>query len=178
VTGLGARDLFVPDPALVVLVGAAGSGKSSFARRHFAPDEVISSDALRARISGDEADQRVSPAAFSILHRAVERRLAAGQFTVVDATNVRAYARRALVVRGRAAGVPAIAIVLDLPPSTVRSRNAARAERVVADEVVVAQLADLASSLVPDALEREGFEAVHVLRSEAELDAVRIVRSA
>ena len=27
----------LPDPSLVVLIGASGSGKSSFARRHFAP---------------------------------------------------------------------------------------------------------------------------------------------
>jgi protein phosphatase len=178
VAGLAGRDLSIPDPALVVLIGAAGAGKSTFARRHFAADEVISSDALRAQISGDEADQSVSRVAFAILHRAVARRLASRRLTVVDATNVRAYARRALVARARAAAVPAVAIVLDLPPSAVRGRNAGRAQRVVADEVIAAQLAELAMSLLPGGLEREGFQAVHVIGSEAELDAVRIVRRA
>ena len=57
----------LPDPSLVLLVGAAGSGKSTFAARHFGADEVLSSDAMRARLSGDEADQRVSRAAFAII---------------------------------------------------------------------------------------------------------------
>jgi predicted kinase len=69
--------LELPDPALVLLVGPAGSGKSTFAAREFAPDEVVSSDELRGLIGRDEADQTVSRAAFAVLHRIVERRLAA-----------------------------------------------------------------------------------------------------
>ena len=100
------RVIAIPDPSLVVLVGAAGSGKSTFAARHFAPDEVLSSDAFRALLSGDEADQRATKTAFSILHREVVRRLAAGRLVVVDATNVEHHARRALVERARAAACP------------------------------------------------------------------------
>ncbi|HEY7522870.1 MAG TPA: AAA family ATPase [Candidatus Limnocylindrales bacterium] len=171
-------EIAVPDPSLVLLVGAAGAGKTTFASRHFRTDEVMGSDALRARIAGDEADQRVTRTAFSILHRMVERRLATGRLTVVDATNTRRHARRALLVRGRAAGVPVVAIVLDLPPGEVQRRNAARPGRVVGSEIVARQLDDLAAALGPGVLEAEGFAAVHRLRAQAELDAVRIRRVA
>ncbi|HEY7737084.1 MAG TPA: AAA family ATPase [Candidatus Limnocylindrales bacterium] len=169
-------EITVPDPSLVLLVGAAGAGKTTFAARHFRPDEVVASDAFRERLSGDEADQRVTRTAFSILHRTVERRLAAGRLTVVDATNVQAYARRALVARAGSAGTPVVAIVLDLPSVTVLARNAERPGRVVGTEVVERQLSDLARSLVPGRLDGEGFDAVHRIRSTADLDAVRIVR--
>jgi predicted kinase len=120
------RVIEIPDPALVVLVGAAGAGKTTFAARHFAADEVLSSDGLREAISGDAADQRATGPAFAALHRALTRRLHAGRLTVVDATNVTPTARGALLRRAAAAGVPAFAIVLDMPPALVIARNASR----------------------------------------------------
>src|SRR5262245_20485500 len=107
-------EIVLTDPSLVVLVGAAGAGKSTFAARHFKTDEVLSSDGYRALIAGDESDQRVNRAAFGRLHRELEWRLAAGRLTVVDATSVELHARRALLARAAAARLPATAIVLDL----------------------------------------------------------------
>ena len=126
-TGMGAPPVIVlPDPCLVVLVGAAGSGKSTFAARHFAPSEVLSSDAFRELVSGDAADQAATGAAFAALHAALSRRLRDRLLTVVDATSVQAHARRQLTRRAAEAGVPAIAVVLDLPGTVVLARNAAR----------------------------------------------------
>jgi protein phosphatase len=170
------RVIAIPDPSLVVLVGAAGSGKSTFAARQFAADEVLSSDAYRALLSGDEADQRRTRTAFSILHREVVRRLAAGRLVVVDATNVEHHARRALVERAHAAGVPAIAIVFALPPGLVHARNAARTERVVDSAVVERHLARLAVALGDGGIGSEGFAAVHVLGSVEEIDEAVIQR--
>ena len=168
------RTIELPDPCLVVLVGAAGSGKTTLAARLFAPDQVLSSDAHRALISGDEADQRVTKTAFAVLHRRLARRMAEGLTTVVDATNVSSFARRSLVRRAVAHGIPAVAIVLDLPPQLVLSRNAARSGRIVPEDAVRRQLGELAGSIRRGSLDLDGFEAVHVLRSAADVDALEI----
>jgi predicted kinase len=170
----------IPDPSLVVLIGAAGSGKSTFAGRHFDRSEILSSDAFRALIAGSEADQTATRAAFGRLHRELARRLAAGRLSVVDATNVDRAARRALLKRSRAASLPAVAIVLDLAPELVLARNAARLERVVDHGIVRDHLARLRQALdAPDLnLDQEGFDQVVRLQNPAEIEGVRIVRLA
>jgi protein phosphatase len=167
--------LSVRDPSLIVLVGPAGSGKSTLARRLFAADEILSSDALRAVVAGDEADQAASRTAFSILHRELARRLAAGKLTVVDATNLRREHRRPLLARAHQAGVPAVAVVLDLPVDVVRAQNAGRA-RVVDAEVVDRHLAWLRRSVDDGQLAAEGFAPVIVLRTPDEVAGLRIDR--
>jgi len=169
-------ELRIPDPCLVVLIGAAGVGKSTFAARHFAPDEVLSSDAFRALVAGDAADQRATGPAFAALHRELGLRLAAGRLTVVDATNVTAAARRELLRRATAAGVPAVAIVLDLPGPVALARNAARPGRVAPEAAVRGHLRDVAGSLPDGRLEAEGFAAVVRLSDPADVDAIRMVR--
>lgn len=166
------------EPCLVVLIGAAGAGKSTLAARLFATDEVLSSDAHRALLTGDEADQGVTKKAFAILHRRLAQRLAEGRTTVVDATNVTSFARRSLTRRAAAHGVPAIAIVLDLEPALVLARNATRNGRIVPEAAVRRQLADLGRSLRRDALATDGFSAVHHLRTAAEVEGLELVRSA
>jgi protein phosphatase len=168
--------VILPDPALVALVGAAGSGKSTMAARLFPPDEVLSSDFLRAAIAGDERDQRATRPAFAALHRALARRLASGRLTVVDATNVERHARRALLRRAAAAGVPAIAIVLDLPAPLVLARNAARPGRTVDPRIVRDHLELLRSALAGGDLATEGWSAVVRIRAATDLDDLSIER--
>jgi predicted kinase len=171
-------EIEIPDPSLVVLIGAAGAGKSTFAARHFAADEILSSDRFRALVSGDEADHSATHAAFGRLHRELARRLARGQMTVVDATSVEPSSRRTLLARAAAAGIPATAIVLDLPAEIVLARNAARRPRVVDEDIVRRHLERLRASLDGPAppLYREGFAQVVVLRDPTEVDRVRIRR--
>src|ERR671929_1412115 len=105
----------IPELALVVLIGASGSGKSTFARRHFKPTEVLSSDFCRALVSDDENDQAATKDAFEVLHFVAAKRLAAGRLTVVDATNVQPEARKPLLQLARSYHVLPVAIVFNLP---------------------------------------------------------------
>ena len=166
----------IPRPAVVVLVGAAGAGKSTFARRHFAAESILSSDELRGVVRGDPTDQSVTAVAFRILHRQLVKRLATRQSSVVDATNLTAVARATILRRAALAAVPAIAIVLVPPGPDVHARNAARPGGVVPADVVDRQLAAAAvlgatRDEIVARLRDEGFAAVHVLASTAEIDA-------
>jgi len=167
----------LPDPSLVVLIGAAGAGKTTFAARHFDASEVLSSDAFRATISGDAADQSASAAAFRALHRALERRLRDGRLCVVDATNLGREARRALLSRAASAGVPAVAIVLDLPPDVVLARNVARPDRVVPEDVVQRHLGQIRQVLDGAALVGNGFERILILRDPVEVEGLEVRRT-
>ena len=168
--------LVLPDPSLVVLVGAAGSGKSTLAARLFPPDETLSSDAMRAVVSGNEADQRSTAAAFRILHKSLDHRLATGQTTVVDATNTKAEDRRPLLQGARTAGVPAVALVLDLPPDTILAQSAGRTARVVDPAVVDRHIAAIRRTIDQGQLTAEGFDHVVLLRSPTEATALRLER--
>ncbi|MFD8868516.1 polynucleotide kinase-phosphatase [Streptomyces sp. NPDC059590] len=173
-TTTATRGLAVPDLSLVVLIGTTGSGKSSFARRHFLPTQIVSSDVCRGLVADDENDQSATPEAFDLLHYIAGKRLAAGRLTVVDATNVQSQARRSLIELARAHDVLPVAIVLDVPESVCARRNAERPDRAgLPAHVIPRQRRELRRSL--KSLEREGFRKVHILRGEAEVEAAGIV---
>ncbi|RMB79733.1 polynucleotide kinase-phosphatase [Streptomyces shenzhenensis] len=168
------RVLPVTDLSLVVLVGASGSGKSTFARRHFKPTEVISSDFCRGLVSDDENDQSATRDAFDVLHYIAGKRLAAGRRTVVDATSVQQDSRRQLIELAREHDVLPIAIVLDVPEEVCAERNAARADRAgMPRRVIHRHVRELRRSVRH--LEREGFRKVHILRGVDEVEAASVV---
>jgi len=166
--------LTVPELSLVVLVGASGSGKSTFAARHFGRYETVSSDVCRGLVSNDETDQAATGPAFELLHFIAGKRLAAGHLTVVDATNVQADARKHLVALAREHDVLPVAILFDVPESVCVQRNAARPERAFGVHVVRRQRDQLRRSL--RGLAKEGFRRVHTLRGVEEIEAASIVR--
>jgi len=166
--------LVLPDPCVVLLVGPAGAGKSTFAARHFPPDAILSSDALREAIAGDAADQRATGPAFSALHRALDRRLAAGRLAIVDATNLTASARSSIRRIAGRRGVPVVAIVFDLPAELVRRQNAGRTGRVVPDDVVTRHLDALAAARAAGAFQREAYALVIRLADAAAVAGISV----
>lgn len=161
--------LEIPRNAVVLLVGAAGAGKSTFARRHFPADTVISSDDLRSAITGDVTDQSSNGRVFAAVHRALEARLAAGRLTVIDATNLTATGRRAIRERAAAARAPVTAILLAPAAEVVHRQNRSRSGRRVPDAVVDRHLAALDVLLDRDGLASEGYARVLVLRTPEEI---------
>ncbi len=170
----GRRELGIPELSLVVLIGVSGSGKTTFARQHFGPFEVISSDFCRGLVADDENDQAATADAFDVLAYIAGKRLAAGRLTVVDATNVQPAARKQFVELARAHDVLPVAIVLDLPKNLCTQRNSGRADRTFGTPVIHRQHDQLRRSL--RGLSREGFRKVHVLRSPAQVEAAVVVR--
>ena len=169
------RVVDVPELSLVVLIGASGAGKSTFAGTHFVPTEVISSDFCRGLVADNENDQSASKDAFDVLHYIAGKRLAAGRLTVIDATNVQQESRKHLLNPAREHDVLPVAIVLDVPEQVCVGRNVTRPERQFGAHVIRRQRDQLRRGL--RGLEREGFRRVHILRSEAEVSSVLVTRT-
>jgi protein phosphatase len=168
------RTLTIPELSLVVLIGPSGCGKSTFARTHFKPTEVLSSDFCRGLVSDDENDQSATKDAFEVLHAIAAKRLARGNLTVVDATNVQSEARKPLVELARRFHVLPVAIVLDIPEKLCHDRNRARPDRTFGPHVIRQQRSQMERSL--RGLQREGFRHIHVLKSPEEVARVVVER--
>ncbi|MEL6184863.1 MAG: polynucleotide kinase-phosphatase [Myxococcota bacterium] len=167
--------LSIPELSLVLLAGPTGSGKSTFARRHFAPTEILSSDTCRGLVADDENDQSATPDAFDVLYYIAGKRLAARRLAVVDATNVRKEDRQRLVALAREHDVLPVIIVLDVDPDTCHARNEARDNRDFGPRVPREHSRLLRRSL--KSLKREGFRQITVLKDLEAIDAVHIERA-
>lgn len=168
-------EISIPEVALVLLVGASGSGKTRFAREHFGPYETISSDECRGLVSNDPNDQSATQAAFDVLHTIAAKRLEAGLLTVIDATNVQVEARASLIKLARDHDVLPVAIVFDLAESQLLEHDRGRTDTPRGERVIRRQQSQLRRSM--RGLRREGLRGVHVLSTVEEVSSsVRIVR--
>jgi protein phosphatase len=164
----------IPELAMVALVGPSGAGKSTFARKHFGPFEVLSSDYCRGLVSDDENEQSATKDAFEVLHYIAAKRLQRARLVVVDATNVQPEARKPLVALAREHHVIPVAIIFNLPEKLCRERNRERSDRDFGPHVIRNQADQLRRSLRN--LKREGFRHVYVLDSPEAVEAVEIGR--
>lgn len=167
-------EIKLPDFCLVVLIGASGSGKSTFARKHFLPTEVISSDRCRGMVADDENDQTATGAAFDLVHFIAEQRLAARRLTVIDATSVRPEDRKHYVTIARKYHALPVAIVVNPGEDICHERNRTRPDRQFGPHVVRNQTRSLKRGI--RGLAREGFRHIYEFRSVAEIDAATIAR--
>jgi protein phosphatase len=167
--------LDIPEFSVVLLIGPSGSGKSTFARKHFLPTEIISSDVCRGLVSDDDNALDATADAFELLHATLELRLKRRKLTVIDATNVRAEDRKRLLDIARRWYALPVAIVIDPGDRVCHTRNALRPDRQFGAHVVRNQRNALHRGLKH--LKKEGFGGVHVLDSEAAVEAATITRA-
>jgi polynucleotide kinase-phosphatase len=163
-------EIKVPQLSLVVLIGVTGSGKSSFAKKHFKRTEILSSDECRALVTDDENNQAATKDAFDVLYFIAGKRLEKGLLTVVDATNVQKESRKGLIELARTYHCLPVAIVLDLPEKVCEERNQSRPNRIMGSHVIRQQAQQLKRSI--RGLKNEGFRQIYVLKSIEEVDSV------
>lgn len=166
--------LTIPEFSLVVLIGASGSGKSTFAAKHFLPTEVLSSDMMRGWVSDDENNQAVSNEAFEVLHTVAAKRLQLMKMVVIDATNVQAKSRQNLLKLAREYHALPVAIVLDVPEKVAVARNADRPNRNFGRYVITRHRQDLRRAL--KSLKHEGFRRIYHLKGVEQIDSATIER--
>lgn len=147
----------LPDPCLVVLAGPGASGKSTWAAANTAPDQVVSSDRLRALVGAGEDDMAASDDAFAVLDDVVARRLARRLTTVVDTLGLDADRRRGWLELARRHGTAAVAVVFDTPAAECRARNRRR-EHPIPAAVLSRQLSGWPAVRV--AVDDEGWDRV------------------
>jgi predicted kinase len=129
----------LPKNALVVLIGASGAGKSTLAAT-WPPSQVVSLDRLRGDVSDDCGDQSATADAVDAMLLIVNRRLARGLNTVVDATSVYAKDRALLVDAAKRHNMPVIAVLVSTPLSVCIERQQNRpANRSVPEDAVTEQ---------------------------------------
>ena len=165
----------LPTLSLVVLIGASGSGKSTFARRVFKETEVITSDYCRALVSDDENSLEATSDAFDVLQYIVRKRLKRGNLTVIDATNVQREDRHDYVRIAREFHVVPVAIILDMPDKVIHERNEKRTDRGgMGPHVASRQLRSMKRGL--SKLKRDGFRYVYTIKSPEDAESVEIIR--
>ncbi len=165
----------IPELSLVLLIGSSGSGKSTFAKKHFKSTEVISSDFCRGLVSDDDNELSATNDAFEVLHFIAAKRLARGKFTVIDATNVQPEARKPLVALARQYHCLPVAIVLDVPEDVCHERNHNRPGRSFGKHVIKQHVSQLKRSLRH--LKQEGFRHILTLDTPEKIEQAVIERT-
>lgn len=166
----GAKSVRLLRPSIVVLCGPAACGKSTFAKRHFRPTQVISSDWARALVCDDERDQRFNTQAFALVHFLVEQRLTLNRLCVIDSTALTGQARKELLDLARKHHVPATLMLFSASLETCVERDEKR-ERSVGRAIVERQYQAFEQTRLT--IPQEGFDQVVELQ-EGDLEKVQI----
>ncbi len=164
----------IPANSFVALVGISSSGKSTFAKKHFFENEILSSDYFRGMLTNDENTQSVNEDVFETLYYIANKRLKRNLLTVIDATNLQRDARKKVLLQAKDQYVTSVAIVINTSLETAKARHELRDDRSFGVNVLTKQSHQLRKSI--NKLKREGFRYVFVIE-EDDLNNVEIIRN-
>ena len=167
------NNIKVPELSLIVLIGASGSGKSTFAAKNFKSTEIVSSDRCRGLVSDDENNQSASADAFALARYITSQRLKNGLLTVIDATNVQEEARKDWIKLAREFHCLPVAIVINMPEKVCTERNSFRDDRNFGKHVIPQQISQLKRGVRK--LKLEGFRHIFEFRSMEEIEALNSI---
>lgn len=129
-------------PVLYVMIGPAGSGKSTAAKNLFQNAFRVCPDSIRKELFGDEADQREPEKVFATAYARIEDAMCYGFSVVFDATNTTAFARKKVLDCVDGIVCRKVAVYMNTPLEECKRRNRARG-RVVPDAVINRQYAQM-----------------------------------
>ena len=139
-------DFQLPELCMVVLIGPNGSGRTTFARKHFEESEIV-----------DDLPQ-------------AEKRLRDGLLTVIDAPNVESTNRSRLIESAHLFHVPTVAVALDVSERICRERR----PQPSGENSIRRQRRELKRSL--RGLRGEGFQYVYILTGPDQVGSATVTR--
>jgi protein phosphatase len=163
------QTIILPQRTLVVLCGAAGSGKSTFAQRLVASHQnqglkvtsIVSSDYCRALVCDDETSQQVNRDSFDLFHYIIYKRMLQGRFTVADSTALQAEARHRMLGLARRHNYYTCLFVFDIPLEICIQQDQTR-QRTVGEQVISYHANQLQQTLAD--IQKEGWHQVHIIK--------------
>jgi predicted kinase len=174
----GLPSILLPVRSLLVLSGAAGAGKSTFAHKlvqahaqqDFKPTMIVSSDECRAFVCDDENNQQVNRDTFDLFHYIINKRMFWNRFTIADSTALYPAARHKLLDLAKRHNYHTCLLVFNVPAEISLRRDQQR-ERFVGERVIIYHSDLLLKTL--QAVHNEGWDQVHIL-DEHTIDAVAV----
>lgn len=127
---------------LVVPIGVAGSGKTTYVKKHYPQFQRISMDEIRGWLSLDPADPLQSQLAYRYCLPILRKALSNGKSAVWDATSLTPVSRKTVVDIAREFDARITMLLFDVPIDELLRRNSNRRGKVP-DEVILSQLREL-----------------------------------
>ncbi len=120
------EEQLIPTPALVVLIGASSSGKSTWARANFKPGQILATDDFRAFYGAGPEDQTAGTEAFALLQQLLTARLSKGLTTVIDTLGLDPKQRASYIDLAHSHGLDCVAVGFDTSSAVCHDRNGQR----------------------------------------------------
>lgn len=153
--------------ALILLIGVPGCGKSTWAEFHKAifddpetPFEIVSSDAIRKELTGDEEEQGMNGKVFQVAHERVKELLLKGTSVIFDATNCVPKYRKQLLKIADECHASKECVVFMTPLEDCLENNAKRDRNV--PEAVIRRYHDELYRFFPTL--EEGYDSMRAIR--------------